>query len=319
MNVGIIGFGQQMRDEYFPALLRQGFIVEFICDNADLQSKLPTHYPLDIVFYKSVSVIPQNTKTDILLVTLPHNQYSEVLPIIVSKGYGTILMEKPAALTTMSFMRTKKSILSSNANVSVASKRRFFKSYIDLRECLASAKDIKYLKIKIHRSFALENFGWRSEHLTGGASALSDLGYHAIDIMIWLLGQQRISVTESEFTSETKLFSMEKVVTRLSSKHSGIIVDIDVDRIAPSPFEQVTVITSDLQYVTTPHNIWVMPSELSRDKKQQVGEYQKGNEVDRLLNDMKSKFPKVLASYEEHQCHMEIIDLIQSGFKEETQ
>jgi predicted dehydrogenase len=304
---GLIGLGEQMTAEYLPLLVRRGLTPNFACDIA-VDSKL---LPSNITQYRSLEEIPTAADGNIVLVTLPHSLYASTIASLLLRGYRDIVIEKPAALNSEEFSRIDQLIKEKKANVFVLSRRRFAQSYAALKQVLRTTRQPISVGINISRTFHKSGYGWRGDPTVGGDNVLFDLGYHAIDLAYWLFGGLTLLTASDGSRPEAGGAGRERASIRVVCEECAVPIEIYVDRLAPSPFEQVTVFTADKGIACTPSSLTLYDRSL---KIAEVLHFHRGGEVDKMFEDIESFLScagesRIVSQYGEHFFHVRLASL----------
>ena len=292
-----------MRAEYLPALIRRGAMVAFACDIEIGKREIPP----GALTYRSLQEIPNGNVGDVVLATLPHNLYASTIELLLMRGYRNIVIEKPAALSLDEFKRVSEAIERTTGNVFVLSRRRFAGSYVALKRLLHKGRTLHAFTINISRTFGKSSYGWRRDPAVAGKNVLFDLGYHAIDLAFWLFDQPTLVEVTKGPRPEVDGADGERASIRLSFLECPTPLDIYVDRMAPSPFEQTTIFTDDQILLCTPLSLVRHTINGGGD----IWYYQSGGEAEKMIDDIESFLRDPTADrstslYLEHYDHIKI-------------
>jgi hypothetical protein len=246
---------------------------------------------------------------DVLVVmTLPHDQYSLVIPKLIAKGYRLLLMEKPAALNLVTFDRLSRTVTNSCTTLFVSSKRRFYESYRALKAAAVMLGPARQIGINVSRSFRRSDFGWRADAALSGSSVLYDLGYHALDLAYWLAGDPsgfRLSASDRPIDIPV---SLERAAIRITGNNWPCAVDLFSDRVAPSPFEQVVLRSGAQTLVATPTALFTINHCDKHPDPELVRPFNLGREIDYMLSEIVRRAPTELDEFGRHRFHIAVAE-----------
>ena len=133
LKVAIIGLGQQNIADHLPVIINnKKVILDSICDiNVDMVNKMSVE--LGIKGFLSVEDLITNSKPDIAIVALPHNQYLEIITKLANAGIH-IFKEKPFAITVEEAKFIINIAKNNNIKLQVAVQRRYKKTYNKFHE-----------------------------------------------------------------------------------------------------------------------------------------------------------------------------------------
>lgn len=298
---GLVGLGEQMLSEYLPALERRSIDIEFVCDLRIDKIVLPPRLD-SCLKLRSLADVPANTEYPIIL-TLPHHIYPTAITELIARGCKKIAIEKPPALRVSDYSKVCAEAARYQAAVFVLSKRRFYDSFLALKRELDGWGRLDALSVNISRVFRRSDYGWRADPDLGGKNVLFDLGYHAIDMVFWLLNGP-ILVKARQGRRIPQPPSIDRASIEILCGDPPLVVDVYTDRISPSPFEQVTAFAPKATAACTPRTLITFTSDAER-----VWEFSTATAVDRMLLDMflacqDPLHERSVSLYSEHAFHM---------------
>ncbi|UPM43703.1 Gfo/Idh/MocA family protein [Halocatena salina] len=143
--------------------------------------------------------------TDSVIITTP-NQYHEEYAVGALAADNNVLIEKPVAHTTDSAKRVRESAKKSSGLCMVGFHNRFASPVQVLKQYIHDGRfgEIHHIEAKYIRRRGVPGRGtWFTEEASAGGGALIDIGAHAIDLALYLLGFPRVTevsgVTRSVF------------------------------------------------------------------------------------------------------------------------
>ncbi len=135
----------------------------------------------------TVSELLSRVDADAAILAVPHLAYGSVRPECLRAGVG-VLHEKPLACSLAEILQVQRQLTDHPVPLVVGVQRRSHPSYVELRRRLreATAETLAvHMALGLSESQA-EN-GWRSDLRRAGGGSLIDIGYHAIDLVHFLL------------------------------------------------------------------------------------------------------------------------------------
>lgn len=204
LRVAIIGLGNQSLNDHIPALLRRNdVLITEICDlnesSIELFFQKYTNISNSIRVYQNV--FDMHLNVDFCIVSLPHNQYFEIIKYLIIKKIPFI-KEKPLS-RNRSEMQEILSLPDIHKYCFTCSQRRYNPLY---KKALEAKNEIgkAYLFNAIYKLKVLDpHTGWRGNKELAGGGCLMDMGYHIIDQLLWWFGEpDDIFVTTSNMAIE---------------------------------------------------------------------------------------------------------------------
>lgn len=126
------------------------------------------------------------TRPQIAFVCAPPMEFPEILALCADRNIH-VWRETPLARNLGEGIAHIRRMEQAGLKLAVGTQRRFAPGYVRAREL----RD-KVGKVFLARAHYLFNWGpylaWRGDRASAGGGALMDLGYHPIDLLIWMLG-----------------------------------------------------------------------------------------------------------------------------------
>ncbi|MCX7928702.1 MAG: Gfo/Idh/MocA family oxidoreductase [Patescibacteria group bacterium] len=220
LKAAIIGLGNQTFNDHIPSLLRRNdVIISVVCDvkkqALDFFCDKYSELSRNVKKYTNFEKIPLSD-IDFVIVSLPHDEYFEIIKILVANGIPFV-KEKPFA-RNIEEMKKILSLPGIEKCCFVCSQRRYSSLYVEARKVIRQVGK-PYLfsacyKLKIQDPHK----GWRGNSLKAGGGCLIDMGYHIIDQLLWWFGEpEKIFVSKSnlavpkvkEYAEDTSLISFK--------------------------------------------------------------------------------------------------------------
>lgn len=245
LKVAIIGLGQQNIADHLPVIINnKKVILDSICDiNVDMVNKMSVE--LGIKGFLSVEDLITNSKPDIAIVALPHNQYLEIITKLANAGIH-IFKEKPFAITVEEAKFIINIAKNNNIKLQVAVQRRYKKTYNKFHEY--KTKIGKIYSIHAHYTLNIDRLdvGWRASKKIAGGGALIDMGYHIIDLLNWYFGLPETITAKLGYKNRTNQdYDVEDTAKILFDYNNlddtKILGSILISRIYPKKEEQITI------------------------------------------------------------------------------
>jgi predicted dehydrogenase len=128
---------------------------------------------------------------DFVVVSVPHHEYLDTINKLALGCTKYILKEKPGASSIQEAYALKHLEANYGINICVASQRRFSKSVQYIKKMLEHHGPPLDFSYKYYLGLTFEDLNlndWRERKDLAGGGAIMDMGYHAIDLMTYLLG-----------------------------------------------------------------------------------------------------------------------------------
>lgn len=182
MKIAIIGLGHRGQKFLRAAMLCVDAKVVAVCDPmvTQLQDE-------NVRLYQDLDTLLANESIDIAIVAVPHHLY---LPIITTLAEHKvhIIKEKPFAEDELEAKAMHHVLQANQVEMMIAVQRRFDKLYQVFKQMLGTIGDISHIRGSYTLNIDRLDEGWRASRQQAGGGALSDLGYHFIDLLVWYFG-----------------------------------------------------------------------------------------------------------------------------------
>lgn len=298
-----------MVSEYLPALRSIRAPIEAVCEPDQSRERLLSS--MGIKRYAKVTDLPGSLRALPAIVAVPHYETPRIVTELLRAGFRRILIEKPPALELAVLQSVSEQIARFEADVFVASKRRFSAAYNSAREVLKTTVTRKFVSIRLHRCFNRDDRSWRASIDKAGEGVLFDLGYHAVDLVHWMteFDQEYIVESSAPERSDHLLPNWSRAKFRMAFPKQNVVFEVDVDRVAPSPFEQLIIDTGDDQRIFDRRKSLEVNKHTGKSK---LEVFQGGNASEDETTQMLSEFvfskPCQVSAYDVHSLHLQTIE-----------
>lgn len=186
-KVAVVGLGHQAIGDHIPAVLESSLHeLVAVCDtNKVTVDRVAQEY--GVKGYNSNDELLNSETLDIVILSVPHSEYFEVIKKYAAKGIN-IIKEKPFAVSAKEAIEINSIVKNSRIFFGLTLQRRFnpiFTAFNQLRNRIGKI----YLIDGLY-GFNIDRLdeGWRASINSSGGGALMDMGYHFIDLLVWYMG-----------------------------------------------------------------------------------------------------------------------------------
>lgn len=189
MRTLVVGLGHQSVEDHIPALQASPhFAIQGVVD-LDGQLAQAVGDRLGVPFSTDVSSLMEQLSPtpQVAVVALPHSQYLPVLRVLAEAGIH-VIKEKPFATSVAEAIQISRLVQSSGIVLRLTLQRRFNPIYLAYRQLLGHIGRVHTVEARYVMNVRRLDEGWRASQLDAGGGALVDLGYHFVDLIVWLFG-----------------------------------------------------------------------------------------------------------------------------------
>lgn len=194
VRIAVIGAGKIAEVGHIPGFIQAGARVAALCDiHSQNLIRLAAAYQIDRTYTDWRDMLADG-EFDAVSVCTPPALHRDMVVASLEHGYAT-LVEKPMAPTLDDCQAMIDAADRTGKMLMVAHNQRFRAQHVFARQMLASGR-LGQVR-RVHAVFAHggpENWsptgGWYFDPKLAGYGVLLDLGYHKIDLLRWLLGQE---------------------------------------------------------------------------------------------------------------------------------
>lgn len=245
MKLGIIGFSNYFRRVYMPYLKSRKDDVELlvICDILNIDA-LPTNllqksdFNTDPVFFTDVHTMLNSIDLDAVIISTPHVFHFEQAKACLQAGLH-VFVDKPLACRYKDAQELVKIANQKGLKLAVGNQRRYESTYIYVKQAIVERRlgEIRAINYLFANSPWYDySKSWRGNPALSGGGALIDIGYLAIDMLIWLLEKPLQRVYAS--ASVTDLCCVEQSVAIIAEFNPNILVNFMITYEPPIPSVQ---------------------------------------------------------------------------------
>jgi len=224
LRTAVIGLGKQSINEHIPAIIRSNILeIVAVCDT-DWEKVFNLSKKLNIKGYCSVIELIKNSKVDLAIVAVPHNQYLPIISALAKAGIN-IIKEKPFAVS-LEEANILNNMVYGKVFLGVALQRRFdpiYQEFFMMRDKLGKIYSIEG---KYTLNIADLSDGWRASKSEAGGGVVVDLGYHLIDLLVWYFGlPNSITAFLSRKNRPMQQYDVEDTASVLFDYHNPLSYD----------------------------------------------------------------------------------------------
>jgi UDP-N-acetylglucosamine 3-dehydrogenase len=219
LRVALIGAGRIVELGHLPGFQKAGAQVVALCDvNQDNLASLAERFQVDRR-YTDWHTMLDDGGFEAVSVCTPPSLHGEMAASSARHGYHT-LVEKPMALTLDECDEMIRAARDGGVLLMIAHNQRFSWRHVIAREVLDRG-DLGQPR-RVHAAFThggpekwSPNQSWYFNTQLAGHGAFFDLGYHKIDLLRWLLGQEVTDIHAFSATFEKPTSAEDTMVAAL--------------------------------------------------------------------------------------------------------
>ncbi|KAE8142319.1 DegT/DnrJ/EryC1/StrS aminotransferase family-domain-containing protein [Aspergillus pseudotamarii] len=185
----IVGLGQRTKKKAIPSLLK--LVKDGWVQIAGAVDPFVQTAPIDkLSLYPTVNdFLKANERPTVAYVAVPHHEYKNVLPGLFQAGTN-VLKEKPVACNSSEAVELKRQADAHGVRVGVLCQRRFSRRYNALEGWIPLLGKISSVQVVETIDVAELAEGWRARKGLAGGGVVIDMGYHMLDQLVGLFGEQ---------------------------------------------------------------------------------------------------------------------------------
>jgi oxidoreductase len=196
IRVSFVGLGWVVRHVWLPALHEGGRweVLGAVDPNTAAFDEIRHQQGIKaLVRYTDIEELVR-AKPDLVIVASPNALHAAHASAILRAGIA-VLVEKPACLTKDEATAISDAAAQGKVPLFVSHAARYRADVVALRNLVSAGKvgDIRRLELKWVRARGIPSRGWFTSAQEAGGGVLVDLGWHMVDLGLWLLGQPDIS------------------------------------------------------------------------------------------------------------------------------
>ncbi|MCD6365637.1 MAG: Gfo/Idh/MocA family oxidoreductase [Planctomycetes bacterium] len=180
--VGVGGFGRQTLD----ALLRSPAVRVVGVADKDPVTAEAVGSEISVPAYFDNRSLLVETRPEAVYISVPPMAAAELIPVCAERGIH-VWKDMPLARNLAEGVAMVRLMAKAKLKLAVGTQRRFAAGYRRAWELRRHLGDIFLARAHYLFNWGSE-LGWRGDAASAGGGALLELGYHAIDLLVWLLG-----------------------------------------------------------------------------------------------------------------------------------
>ena len=241
LKVAVIGAGMIANAGHIPAWKDQADVdVVGVADSSEENAAATARRHNIPHVYADAAAMIAELQPDIVSVCTP-NRYHKEHTIAALKGGAHVLCEKPLAASLADAVEMFDAAAAAGRTLLVGQSLRFYNPIAAAKEFAASGElgEVYYAETSVFRRRGVPTWGRFHMKAHSGGGPLLDLGVHALDTVLWLMGNPKV-VAASGMTC-TKLANRDEgLITSLAASGAPIGV------FNPRPFDPAEFDVEDL-------------------------------------------------------------------------
>jgi len=255
LRVGIIGVGQIALRGHLPGYEQAGAKVVALCDDKNPNlNEIADQCGLERTHLDWREML-QEGGFDAVSICTPPALHAQMAVESARRGYH-ILVEKPMAVTLEQCDQMIEAASQADVLLMVSHNQRFMAPHLIAKEILDSGCLGKpYLAHAVFGHGGPEKWSptqrWYFKPAAAGLGVIGDLGYHKIDLMRWLLGQEVVEVSAFAHTFE-KDTSLEDTAACALCFQDGTLATLQVSWVFRPDWENSLVVRCEHGVISIP-------------------------------------------------------------------
>lgn len=243
LKVMVIGLGVQAQKDHLPSIMRRKDTTVVALVDSNLKTLSDCNENIGTQVFQDVRSAIEQTTPDAAIISVPHNQYFEILEILASHNIPT-LKEKPFAVTYAEASEIINLYKAHDTYLQICVQRRFSKLYETTKKLLESIGNVYSVDVEYSLNLNAEDMasGWRANRLISGGGAALDMGYHSIDLLTYIFGVPDKVYAQLSYNSLGDDYSIEDTMKALMTYSDGKInANVIVTKISHQKNETVRI------------------------------------------------------------------------------
>ncbi|MBI5913186.1 Gfo/Idh/MocA family oxidoreductase [Candidatus Azambacteria bacterium] len=243
-KAGVIGLGHQSLEDHIPAI-KASPDVELVgvveVDEQKLKSFLEENKDID--GYNNIDDFLKNKQPDFIVITVPHHLHYEIVKKATERRIH-ILKEKPFAISFEQGKEIKKLAEKTETQIMITLQRRFNPIYSTFFQLIDKIGEPFFIESKYTFYTDSPHEGWRGRKDLAGGGCLIDMGYHAIDLLMWYFGLPDLVFAETSCAAkENTCYDAEDTaqITFRYNSEKNIFGSLLVSRVIPPKQEFINI------------------------------------------------------------------------------
>ena len=250
LKMVVIGLGKQSTEYHLPGIVRSlNFELVGVCD-IDKEKAEETGLQYGVHGYDHVCEMIRSLEFQVALVSVPHHVYLQVIRILVDAGKH-IIKEKPFATSVAEARQLINILRDGSSYLGITVQRRFNPIYSTFHQLKKQIGKIYSIEGVYTMNVATPGEGWRANKELSGGGALSDMGYHFVDLLIWYFGiPTSVTARMTRGNRPDQKYDVEDTAHLLFDYHfdckydEKVVGSFVVSRVYPEKQERVRVLGS---------------------------------------------------------------------------
>jgi predicted dehydrogenase len=234
VRVGIVGAGRFTRLWHLPKLAATGAATVVALADPDPAALTDTAADLSgVATYADPDVMLASTDLDAVIVATPHAAHAAHVRAALLAGRH-VLVDKPVATTAAEIQALDELAARHGLCLEVGYQRRYSPEFRALRRAVVGGllgPPVLAVAILVHGWVDRYAGQWRQQPAVGGGGILTDSGRHLVDVVLWVVGDEPVSVAAS-IDWEGRPFEVAAALT--VTFRGGARAQIDIDGRVPS-------------------------------------------------------------------------------------
>jgi len=244
-NAGVIGCGSIAQAMHMPGYAAaRGVRLAAACDPDPARREEARRFGADLRIYDDYRRMLAAEKLDVVSVCSP-NRFHAAHAIAALHAGAHVLLEKPAALSLREIAAIRAAVRQSRRKLIVGFSHRFQSGNLKARELLRRGAIGRPYMIRVRFAHSGPYPGWAKNDwfykpALAGGGAMLDMGIHAIDQCLWLLGPVR-SVQALSRTLRKRIRVDDNALMLLEFADGRALGYIDVGWTSPAGFNGLEI------------------------------------------------------------------------------
>ncbi len=239
----VIGLGSQAQKDHIPSILRRNDLelVALVDSNEEILKDCGEKFGTKT--FTDVRAAIKETSPNLAIISVPHNQYYEILEVLASNKIPT-LKEKPFGVTYAEASEIIKLYKEHDTYLQICVQRRFSKLYETTKKLLEAIGNVYSVNVEYCLSLNVNDMasGWRADKKVSGGGAALDMGYHSIDLLTYIFGVPDKVYAQLSYNSLGDSYSIEDTMKAMMTYSDGKInANVVVTKISNQKSETVRI------------------------------------------------------------------------------
>ncbi|MEU9247433.1 Gfo/Idh/MocA family oxidoreductase [Streptomyces sp. NPDC048385] len=240
-KAAVIGLGHQALEDHVPGLADSQFAqLAAVCDTdpGKAAAQAQQHH---VPGFTDIRSLLGDVHPDFAIVAVPHHAGREVIETCAAAGVH-VMKEKPFATSPAEAAELVALCDKAGIELMVTVQRRFHPVYTAAMQLLEQIGQPYLVEGRYTFHSPDPAAGWRGQASLAGGGALTDMGYHLIDLLIWYLGlPDQILASTSTAAHPDAVYDAEDTALVHLAYDRGLYGSLLISRSAGPKTERLTV------------------------------------------------------------------------------